>query len=632
MATCSCVVLLTSARAQEGSRIYEALVSGWAQSWQSQDFEGYAGLYSPQFSTPAFPNRQAWLSFRQPRVELPQSIEVRVYDPRVLKASADRMLVEFVQFYSSDRLSVYSLKKQVWAKEGETWRIRAEEALDLPKQHALVREGLERPLAIAPAQPPAEEGSAALAAQALQAPIAPAAPTTPATPAKRPAALVNSDRFEGNLRVFTPQAYQQSPIHEVAKQLIDEVENPQSKPPFSTLKRDINSVFNSVPAVLASRDAFNAINAQKEQAFAGFLPRVTLSAGAGETDQTQITSTSKGSTNTYSLNVSQHLYDFGATAGSYDASVARYAAGENVVYNQRNEIILKLLTSTLDVQRAKKNLLFGRGYVNTRREFLNLIKERESLKAASSLDVIRAEAKLAEAIDDMTALSRQLENNNASYRELFGRLPSFKETGFQLPNVRLDSSDDLNAKLNGLRAYQEHELKLIAAKREYDAAKGKLFGAIVLEGTSSRTHNPGGLRATEVNTVQFLYKVDVFTGFAQTARAKELAAKQSEASFERDRLQRELLKRLETTRAGLRAAQDSLQARLLLLKRSQATDLATRELFVLGKATLTDTFKAQEDYFAAAQKLVNAEFEYNLAFYTVLSVNEQLLEQFDLTI
>ena len=106
----------------------------------------------------------------------------------------------------------------------------------------------------------------------------------------------------------------------------------------------------------------------------------------------------------------------------------------------------------------------------------------------------------------------------------------------------------------------------------------------------------------------------------------------SEASFEKDRLQRDLLRRLETTRASLRAAQDSLKARLILLKRSQATDLATRELFILGKATLTDTFKAQEDYFAAAQKLVNAEFDYNLAFYTVLSVNEQLLEQFNLAI
>ena len=132
--------------------------------------------------------------------------------------------------------------------------------------------------------------------------------------------------------------------------------------------------------------------------------------------------------------------------------------------------------------------------------------------------------------------------------------------------------------------------------------------------------------------MQILYRVDLFSGFAQSGRAKELAAKQMEASFEKDRAQRELLKRLENARANLQASQESLKARLLLLKRSQATDLATRELFVLGKATLTDTFKAQEDYFSAAQKLVNAEFDYNVAYYTVLSVNEQLLEQFDLAI
>ena len=91
-------------------------------------------------------------------MERPQSIEVRVYDLRVLEASTDRMLVEFVQFYASDRLRVYSLKKQVWTREGDGWRIQAEEAVDLPKRHAVVREGLERPLAIAPAQPAPPRG------------------------------------------------------------------------------------------------------------------------------------------------------------------------------------------------------------------------------------------------------------------------------------------------------------------------------------------------------------------------------------------------------------------------------------------------------------------------------------------
>jgi outer membrane protein TolC len=445
-------------------------------------------------------------------------------------------------------------------------------------------------------------------------------------------AIVLSTSSESRAQSSSYEVYQKSPVHEIARMLINEVESPQTKPPFNTLKRDINAVFNSVPAVLASRDALNAIDAQREQAYAGYLPKVTLSAGAGGTDQVQTTTTSKGSTNSYTFNVSQHLYDFGTTNSSYDAATARYEAGKSFVYTQRNETLLKLLTSTLDVQRTKKNLVFGRGYVDTRREFLSWIKERESLKVASSLDVIRAELKLAEAIDDMTSLARQVDSSNAAYKELFGQLPKFKETGFQLPSVRLESLGESSGKVGSLRAFQEQESKLIAAKREYDAARGKLYGAIVLDATASRTDNPSGLRATEVSTVQILYRVDLFSGFAQSGRAKELAAKQMEASFEKDRAQRELLKRLENARANLQASQESLKARLLLLKRSQATDLATRELFVLGKATLTDTFKAQEDYFSAAQKLVNAEFDYNVAYYTVLSVNEQLLEQFDLAI
>lgn len=176
------------------------LVSGWAEQWQSQDFEGYAGLYSPQFSTSAFRDRQAWLSFRQPRVEKPKSIEVRIYDLRVLESSPDRMLVEFVQFYASDRLRVYSLKKQVWTREGDAWRIRAEEAVDLPKRHAAVREGLERPLALAP-----------LAAPQAPVPITSAAPEPappPMPPAEPAAAMVNGVRFEGSLRVFSAQALQ----------------------------------------------------------------------------------------------------------------------------------------------------------------------------------------------------------------------------------------------------------------------------------------------------------------------------------------------------------------------------------------------------------------------------------------
>jgi outer membrane protein TolC len=183
--------------------------------------------------------------------------------------------------------------------------------------------------------------------------------------------------------------------------------------------------------------------------------------------------------------------------------------------------------------------------------------------------------------------------------------------------------------IENLRTYKELESVANAARSDYVAARGKLFGSLNLETNNSRNSNPP-LTPTTVNTVQVVYRVDVFNGFAQTEKARELFSKQSESVFEKERLKRDLLKKLDNAKANFQAARNSLQARLNFLKGSQATDIATRELFFFGKASLTDVFKAQEDYFMAAQKLVNAEFDHKVAYFSLLALYEKLLEQFDL--
>jgi len=425
------------------------------------------------------------------------------------------------------------------------------------------------------------------------------------------------------------EVYQKSPVHELARKLISEVERPNTGAPFNTLKQDINAVFNSVPAVLKTVDALNALNAQKEQAFAGFLPKVTVSVGAGKTDQKQATYSSDGNQNSRALSATQTLFDFGTTIGAYRAADSRYIAGQHNMYNQRNEVLLKLLTSTLDVQRTKKSLQFSIGYLDTRKDFLMRMKEKENLGAISKLDLTRAETKIAEANDEVITNAKQVEIANATYRELFGKPPSFKESTYQLPFVDLKKLVNSEEGIQSLRTFKELESVTNAARSDYVAARGKLFGSLVLETNNSRNNN-APLAPTTVNTVQVVYRVDVFNGFAQTEKARELLSKQSESVFEKERLKRDLVKKLDNAKANFQAARDSLQVRLNFLKGSQATDIATRELFFFGKASLTDVFKAQEDYFMAAQKLVNAEFDHKVAYFSLLALYEQLLEQFDL--
>jgi hypothetical protein len=81
--------------------------------------------------------------------------------------------------------------------------------------------------------------------------------------------LQTGDAF-GQVSSQNYEVYQNSPVHELARKLITEIERPNTGAPFNTLKKDINSVFNSVPAILKTVDALNILDAQKEQAFAGF--------------------------------------------------------------------------------------------------------------------------------------------------------------------------------------------------------------------------------------------------------------------------------------------------------------------------------------------------------------------------
>ena len=260
------------------------------------------------------------------------------------------------------------------------------------------------------------------------------------------------------------EVYQKSPVHELARKLITEVERPNSGAPFNTLKQDINAAFNSVPAVLKTVDALNALDAQKEQAFAGFLPKVSVTLGAGKTDQTQTTYSSDGNQNNLALTATQTLFDFGTTIGTYQAAGSRYTAGQHNMYNQRNDVLLKLITSTLDVQRARKSYQFSVGYVDTRIDFLSRMKEKESLGATSKLDITRAETKIAEATDEMVSNAKQVDIASATYRELFNKAPSFKESTYQLPFVDLKKLANPVDVIENLRTYKELESVANAAR------------------------------------------------------------------------------------------------------------------------------------------------------------------------
>ena len=426
--------------------------------------------------------------------------------------------------------------------------------------------------------------------------------------------------------------YSKNQLNEAVNSLVTLAENSNRAAPFTTLRTDINTVFNSVPAVLKTIDSINALQNQKTEAFAAFLPKVSVSAGSGTKDQRLTTYSSDGNSSSKSISASQLIYDFGTSTSAYSSAEAKLKATEYAAYTQRSDILLQMLSATLEYQKSNQSLVFTKGFIDTRKDFLEIMRQKEDLGAGSKLDIIRARTKLSEALDELPVAERKLRASQASYKNLFGFLPKFKEISYQIPpNIVTELNKDPDEIITNINAFKEAEYSARSLKEDYFASRGRLFGAVTVE--ASRTLSKDyPLNQNTVNTAMVVYRADIFAGFAQSARAKTMASKASEAEFERDRVRRDLIRRLEVAQADVNSTQAAFRTRLDLLKGSQATDIATRELFLLNRGTLTDVFKAQEDVFSAAQKLIAADFDRKIAIYTFLHLSDRLIELFDLKI
>lgn len=426
--------------------------------------------------------------------------------------------------------------------------------------------------------------------------------------------------------------YSKNQLNESVNNLVTLAENSSRSAPFTTLRTDINIVFNSVPAVLKTVDSINALKSQKTEAFAAFLPKVSVSVGTGTKNQVLTSYSSQGNSATQSVTASQLIYDFGTSTSAYSSAEAKLKATEYAAYTQRSDILLQMLVATLEYQKSNQSLLFTQGFINTRKDFLEIMRQKEDLGAGSKLDIIRARTKLSEALDELPLAERKLRASQATYKNLFGFSPKFKEISYQLPqNIAAELNrgpDEIVADVNSVK---EADYNARSLKEEYSASRGRLFGAVTVE--ASRTLSQDyPLNQNSINTAMLVYRADIFAGFAQSARAKTIAAKASEAEFEKDRVERDLTRRLEVAQSDINSTREAFRTRLDLLKGSQATDIATRELFLLNRGTLTDVFKAQEDVFSAAQKLIAADFDRKVAIYTFLHLSDRLIELFDLKI
>lgn len=413
-------------------------------------------------------------------------------------------------------------------------------------------------------------------------------------------------------------------LERFSRALIASIEDPLSNAEFPMLRSQVLNVLNSTPQVLKRLEDLEFQRAQRAESRAALLPRVQATVSGGQRD---VGDNPSGSSDDQSVSVSQLLFDFKSSLNSLRAS-DRLLASEEMGYEYaRSEVLLDLVVSIIELRRAEQKLELTKANLESRRQFLDLVRQKEALGASSQADIVRAEAKVFEAADQLPFSLRRLNEAKARYKELFNDDPSSMPE-FRLPAFDASRLPKAQEVMADLRTVKEVELNLQAADLEHRAEKGRLWGAFSLEGAATRSKNKDAPER-EDTSIQVVYRLDIFSGFAQTARIEKAAARKKNAGWELERVKREVTKALDNARFLYDSQRASVNSRISVLRSAQAASVITKDLFAYNRGGLTDVFSSQEEYLTAASNLVDSHAELKISYYQMLHQYDKLTEVFE---
>ena len=407
--------------------------------------------------------------------------------------------------------------------------------------------------------------------------------------------------------------------------LVNQAKNEKELLEFKRLKDVISVPFNSTPLFLQTLESLKLAEERKNEVFSRFLPRVTSSIGGGVKSGGL---NNDSNSQSYSLNVTQLVYDFGVTGNEVDAAEEELLASQSNVEGQRTDLLLSIITAVHEVYRAETQLLLSQGFVDTRRGFLESTRQRKELGGASNADVIRAETKLSEALDKIPVQVKVLKDSRAKLLEFF-------------ENQQLDLGLTRLPKINPEKLFIEDEVleknfsirelnnKLGAATLQFKAQKNSSFGRFNLQAGYQNT-DTNLLSPQEQSSLLLTYQIDIFTGFEKSSKINQASYKVNTLEFELQRQKRELETQLKQSINNFDAQAASVLSRAELVVGAKLSNKVNKELFELNKTSINDLFRSQEEYITASKNLVDAMVDKNLSFYQMLAKFGLLLEMFDL--
>ncbi|OSN01654.1 channel protein TolC [Lonsdalea britannica] len=383
-----------------------------------------------------------------------------------------------------------------------------------------------------------------------------------------------------------------------------------------TLKDAIENTLNTHPEISAASNSRHSAERNVRAAQGGYLPSISLNAGIGKENLDTPSTRAQNSNNDIltrretSINLSQMVFDGFETSNTVAQQKATVNSRAYKTLNTSEARALDAVQAYLDVLQRHEFLRLAEENLSTNQRIYDQIKLRSEQGVGRLADLEQAEARVAQARNNVLTEQTNLTDAESNYFSVVGKEP----VGLQLPssdllNVPATLVDAKRVMVANSPILKSAESDIEATRKQYEAQKSSFYPKFNVELARTLDENVDGTRG-KYNEWQAMLRMryNLYEGGSTKATLESKAFQVKEAEDVRNNTLRQLNEELRLSWSAMNNARQQLPIAQEYAERSRRVRDAYQKQFSLGERTLLDVLDSENERFTAQRRMVEIRF------------------------
>lgn len=400
----------------------------------------------------------------------------------------------------------------------------------------------------------------------------------------------------------------------------------------TTLEQAVKDAIIWHPEISASSNRRLSAEQDLRAARGGYYPSIDATAGTGW-EQTDNSSTRADGEhrrnlqrNESSIMVTQNLFNGFATRSEVARQTATVNSRAWTVMDTSESTALTAIQSYLDVLRGQQMVLLAEDNLKNHQRIFDQITLRTEQGVGRQADYEQAEARLAQARNNLLTEQTNLEDSMANYQSVVGKEPE---------NLTMPEKFPVPESLDAARKVMLQDSPLLkqasadveATRQQYEAAKSRFYPSVNVEVGRTMNDNIDGTRGhSQEWQAMVKMRYNLYNGGSDDAALMSDAYKMKEAQDVKNNALRQLNEELRLSWNALQNAEKQLPIAKDYADRSMTVRSAYQEQFSLGDRSLLDMLDSENEVFTAQRRYVELQFTEMFSTYRINARTGTLLK------